>query len=80
MVEFEFIKMNGLGNDFVVIDQRKFTFNFTDDQIRLICHRENGIGCDQLILIRESKIKSSPLIIFYNSERAEMVHVVLQIF
>ena len=72
MVEFEFIKMNGLGNDFVVIDQRNFEFNFSDDQIRLICHRENGIGCDQLILIRESKIKSNPLIIFYNSNGGEI--------
>ena len=45
-------KMDGLGNDFVIIDQRTNTFNLSKDQIIKICDR-NFIGCDQFILIKK---------------------------
>jgi diaminopimelate epimerase len=45
-------KMDGLGNDFVIIDQRDSTINLSKDQIIKICDR-NYIGCDQLILIKK---------------------------
>ena len=43
-------KMDGLGNDFVIIDNRQKITNLTKDQIIKICDR-NFIGCDQLIFI-----------------------------
>ncbi|MCZ4282397.1 diaminopimelate epimerase [Kiloniella laminariae] len=46
-----FIKMHGLGNDFVVIDARQEPFNPTEKQSRLIADRRFGIGCDQFIII-----------------------------
>lgn len=46
-----FIKMHGLGNDFVVIDARERPFTPTADQARAIADRRRGIGCDQVIVI-----------------------------
>ena len=53
-MEFEAIKMDGLGNDFVIIDQRLNNLILSNDQILKICDR-NFIGCDQLIYLNESQ-------------------------
>lgn len=48
----DFIKMNGLGNDFVVLDRRaKSLPQITRDIARALADRHTGIGCDQLILL-----------------------------
>lgn len=44
-----FVKMNGLGNDFVVVEARDQAFRPTPDEVRAICDRTTGEGCDQLI-------------------------------
>jgi diaminopimelate epimerase len=49
-----FRKMNGLGNDFVVIDARAQALAITQGQARAIANRETGIGCDQLIVMERS--------------------------
>jgi len=49
-----FLKMNGLGNDFVVIDARQNAFAPAPDQIRAWGDRASGIGFDQLIAIEDS--------------------------
>ena len=72
MHEFKFVKMNGLGNDFVVIDQRVSEFDLSEEQIKLICNRTDGVGCDQLIMIRKSQDNSDPLIKFFNSDGSEI--------
>jgi len=59
-------KMDGLGNDFVIIDQRSQNFNLNKDQIIKICDR-NFIGCDQLILINKNKEIDAD-VEFYNSD------------
>ncbi len=46
-----FVKMNGLGNDFVVVEARGEPFRPTEDEVRAICDRMTGEGCDQLIAI-----------------------------
>ena len=46
-----FLKMNGLGNDFVVIETRSQPFLPTAAEVRAIADRTHGIGCDQLIVI-----------------------------
>ncbi len=46
-----FRKMNGLGNDFVVIDARARAVQLREADVRRIADRDNGIGCDQLIVI-----------------------------
>ena len=49
-----FRKMNGLGNDFVVLDHRIDGFKITESFARAIADRDTGIGCDQLIVITPS--------------------------
>ncbi|HEX3367710.1 diaminopimelate epimerase [Phenylobacterium sp.] len=46
-----FLKMNGLGNDFVVVEARSAPFQPTAEQVRAIADRTSGIGCDQLIVL-----------------------------
>ena len=46
-----FVKMHGLGNDFVVIDARTVPLTLAPDQARLIADRRRGVGCDQLIVL-----------------------------
>ena len=46
-----FRKMNGLGNDFVVLDLRAHPLVLTEELARTIGDREKGVGCDQLITI-----------------------------
>ena len=59
-------KMDGLGNDFVIIDQRQEQIELTNDQVKKICNR-NFIGCDQLIFIKKNE-KNDADIEFYNSD------------
>ncbi len=49
-----FIKMNGLGNDFVVVEARSEPFAPSVEQARAIADREAGIGCDQIVSIGPS--------------------------
>ena len=65
-MEINAFKMDGLGNDFVIIDQRIKKINLTKAQIIKICDR-NFIGCDQLIYINNSSIADAS-IEFYNSD------------
>ena len=50
-----FVKMHGLGNDFVVLDARTRALDLTDAQVRAIADRRTGIGCDQLIVVRPAR-------------------------
>ena len=59
-------KMDGLGNDFVIIDQRIHNIELTKDQIIKICDR-NFIGCDQFIIIKKNRELDASLE-FYNSD------------
>ena len=65
-MDIKAFKMDGLGNDFVIIDQRIQDLNLSKDQIIKICDR-NFIGCDQLILIKKNR-KIDAGLEFYNSD------------
>jgi diaminopimelate epimerase len=49
-----FLKMHGLGNDFVVFDARSAPLALTGGQVRALADRHTGIGCDQLIVVEAS--------------------------
>jgi diaminopimelate epimerase len=49
-----FLKMHGLGNDFVVFDARKQGLALSRDIVRAIADRRQGVGCDQVIVIERS--------------------------
>ena len=65
-MDIKAFKMDGLGNDFVIIDQRSQNFNLSKDQIVKICDRD-FVGCDQLIFIQKNEKKYAGLE-FYNSD------------
>ena len=65
-MDIKAFKMDGLGNDFVIIDQRSQNYALSKDQIIKICDRD-FIGCDQLIFIKKSDKKNAELE-FYNSD------------
>jgi diaminopimelate epimerase len=50
-----FLKMHGLGNDFVVFDGRKGGIPLEPSFARAVADRRLGIGCDQVIVIEASK-------------------------
>lgn len=50
-----FMKMNGLGNDFVVLDARERPLAIGADAARQIADRTSGPGCDQVIIIEPSE-------------------------
>lgn len=45
--------MQGIGNDFVVIDAISQTINLNSEQIRQLSNRHFGIGCDQLLMVEK---------------------------
>src|SRR5512132_4387517 len=49
-----FRKMNGLGNDFVVLDARAHPLGLKAAQIAAMADRNRGIGCDQVIALEPS--------------------------
>ena len=65
-MDIKAFKMDGLGNDFVIIDTRQKIINLTKEQIIKICDR-NFIGCDQLILVKKNE-SSDAALEFYNSD------------
>ncbi|MGH6791825.1 MAG: diaminopimelate epimerase [Methyloceanibacter sp.] len=50
-----FRKMNGLGNDFVVLDARERSLAISPEVVQAIADRKEGIGCDQLIALEPSR-------------------------
>ena len=67
MKQIPFIKMDGLGNDFVIIDTRKNKFSLTTALIKEISDRKTGVGFDQLIVLKKSKTCDVKMEI-YNSD------------
>jgi diaminopimelate epimerase len=54
-----FLKMHGLGNDFIVVDGREEPFAPRPDAIRLICDRHMGVGGDQLLVIEHPSVSDA---------------------
>lgn len=66
-----FIKMHGLGNDFLVIDARAEPVALNETLVRRLANRHTGIGFDQLIVIEPSSIADVRLR-FWNSDGGEV--------
>ena len=69
-MEFNAYKMDGLGNDFIIIDRREGSINLTKEKIIELGDRSN-IGFDQIIFIDKKKESSFPIKIF-NSDGGEV--------
>ena len=49
-----FTKMHGLGNDFVLLDERESSFALSSAQLARIADRRFGVGCDQILVLEPS--------------------------
>lgn len=68
-----YLKMNGLGNDFVVLDARAQKIALSRQQIVAISDRANGIGCDQLIVMEPDTVEGVDVFMrIYNAEGGEV--------
>ena len=63
--------MHGLGNDFVIIDARDQPMELSGAMAAAIANRHNGIGCDQLIILRPSSEADVRMQIF-NADGSEV--------
>jgi diaminopimelate epimerase len=55
----QFTKMHGLGNDFVLLDERSTSFGLGSEQIAKIADRRFGIGCDQVLILKPSSLPTT---------------------
>ncbi len=65
-----FIKMQALGNDFVVLDGRKTDLELSAATINRLTNRRRGIGCDQLIIL-ENTSEADVFMRIYNADGSE---------
>jgi diaminopimelate epimerase len=68
-MQIAFAKMNGAGNDFVVIDNRSGKIQLAPEQIARLCDRHRGVGADGAILLKPSSSgKADWAWDFYNND------------
>ena len=66
-----FTKMNGAGNDFVLIDNRSGAYKFSPQQIAFLCDRHRGVGADGLLLVESGTGKADFRMRYFNSDGGE---------
>ena len=67
-----FLKMHGLGNDFVVLDARAADLELTPERRRTIADRRLGVGCDQLIVLERPTDREADVFMrIYNPDGGE---------
>ncbi len=72
MATTPFLKMHGLGNDFVVLDARTVALDLTPERRRVIADRRLGVGCDQLIVLEPPTEREADVFMrIYNPDGGE---------
>lgn len=67
-----FLKMHGLGNDFVVFDARGRKLALDAASAKALADRRFGVGCDQVIVIREGRGGADAEMRIYNADGSEV--------
>ncbi len=68
-----FIKMHGLGNDFVMVDAREVPFALSDASARALADRRTGVGCDQIVVLEAARNGHTDVFLrFWNSDGGEV--------
>ena len=67
----QFTKMNGAGNDFVMLDNRDLSLSLTQEQIAALCDRHRGIGADGLLLVEPAREGGDFRMRYYNADGGE---------
>lgn len=69
-MKIKFTKMHGLGNDFVLIDNRDNKYKISDNNVKFLGDRHRGAGFDQLLLLEKSD-KCDLFMRVYNSDASQ---------
>ncbi|MEM6834929.1 MAG: diaminopimelate epimerase [Sphingomonadales bacterium] len=67
-----FVKMHGLGNDFVVFDARQQAISLLPQQVKVLANRHVGIGCDQLMVIEPPRFGGDIYLRYFNADGSEV--------
>jgi diaminopimelate epimerase len=67
-----FVKMHGLGNDFVVFDARQQSLTLSKTQVRRLADRRFGVGCDTVVVIGQGGASADASLLFYNADGGEV--------
>ncbi len=70
-MKIPFIKMHGLGNDFIIFDNQRSAKINDANFLRKISDRRFGIGCDQVMIIEDTSNPENFKISMYNSDGTE---------
>ncbi len=66
-MQISFLKYQGTGNDFIIINDLENNYHLSNHQIQFLCDRHFGIGADGLIIIRKNQDLDFEMI-YYNSD------------
>lgn len=66
-----FVKMHGLGNDFVIFDARDAALSLTPAQAKAVADRHFGIGCDTIAIMRPGGADADAHIQFINADGSD---------
>ncbi len=66
-----FWKMNGAGNDFVMLDNRDLSVTLSREQIAHLCDRHRGIGADGLLAVEPATEDGDYRMRYYNADGGE---------
>ncbi|HEY5893957.1 MAG TPA: diaminopimelate epimerase [Chthoniobacterales bacterium] len=67
----KFQKMNGAGNDFVMLDNRQNDLRLTSGQIARLCDRHRGVGADGVLLVEPAQSGANFRMRYYNADGGE---------
>ena len=72
MTALRFTKMQGLGNDFVVVDATRAPFTLAPADIRRLADRRFGVGCDQVLVVEAARGDADFRYRIFNSDGGEV--------
>ena len=72
MTPLKFTKMQGLGNDFVVLDGVRQRVELTPQIVRAMADRRFGIGCDQVLVVEPARDGADFRYRIYNADGGEV--------
>lgn len=72
MKAFRFTKMEGLGNDFIVVDATRTPFTLAASDIRRVADRRLGVGCDQVLVVEPARGQADFRYRIFNADGGEV--------
>ncbi len=70
-MQLSFTKMNGAGNDFVLLDNRNGSLALTAESIALLCDRHRGVGADGVLAVEPAENGADFRMRYYNADGGE---------